>query len=103
VTNNLNHLAVVCFMQGNLAVAETLYVQVFHDFEEQWEPEHLGIAQCLENLADLYTEQHRYAEARPLYQRALHIYQQHLDSAHPQIQATREAYQQCLYNENKLR
>ena len=37
----------------------------------------------LNNLANLYAEQGKYAEAEPLYQRALHIWEQQLGPEHP--------------------
>ena len=97
LAQSLNHVAVACYLQGNLAVAEPLYLCVLKNFEEILGPDHIGVAQCLENLALLYTDQARYREAQSLYQRALLIYQKHLEPMHPQIQATYEAYQRCQH------
>ncbi len=46
-----------------------------------WIPEHPDVAQSLNNLAELYRVQGRYAEAEPLYQRALAIREKALGMA----------------------
>ncbi len=43
------------------------------------------MAASLNNLAELYGGQGRYAEAEPLYERALEIYEKALGSAHPKV------------------
>lgn len=48
-------------------------------------PNHLDLAQSLNNLAALYNDRKMYAKAEPLYERALKIRQQHLNSEHPSI------------------
>ena len=47
-------------------------------------PDHPDVAFPLTSLAILYTEQGKYAEAEPLYQRALRIWEQALGPDHPQ-------------------
>ena len=44
-------------------------------FEKTLGPEHPGVATALNNLAALYLAQGKYAEAEPLYQRALAIWE----------------------------
>ncbi len=48
-------------------------------------PDHPDVGITLTNLANLYTEQGKYAEAEPLYQRALRIWEQALGPDHPQV------------------
>ncbi len=43
------------------------------------------MAYPLNDLANLYREQGKYAQAEPLYQRALHIWEQALGPDHPQV------------------
>ena len=54
------------------------------------------MAACLHNLAQLYLRQHRYAQAEPLYKRALAIWEKTLRPDHPQIGDTLEEYTQLL-------
>ena len=46
-------------------------------------PDHPDVATALNNLAELYREQGRYAEAAPLYKRSLAIYEKGLGPDHP--------------------
>jgi len=48
-------------------------------------PEHPNVANLLNNLALLYDEQGKYAEAEPLYQRALKIDEKALGPEHPTV------------------
>jgi tetratricopeptide (TPR) repeat protein len=43
---------------------------------------------CLNNLAVVYTHQERYAEAEPVFQRVLRIYEQALGPDHPRYART---------------
>ena len=56
---------------------------------ELWEkalgPEHPSVGSSLNNLAELYRSQGRYAEAEPLYQRALVAHEKALGHAHPDV------------------
>ncbi len=54
-------------------------------YTEQSGPEHPDMADPLNNLAIIYFEQGRYAEAEPLYQRALRIREQRLGPEHPRV------------------
>ena len=51
--------------------------------EQALGPDHPDVAYPLNNLAILYKEQGKYAEAEPLYQRALRIREQTLGPDHP--------------------
>ena len=50
----------------------------------------------LNNLAVLYKDMGRYAEAEPLYQRALTIFAQALGPTHPKVVTCRQNYAQLL-------
>jgi len=50
----------------------------------------------LNNLAILYKAAGRYAEAEPLYQRALTIFEAALGPAHPKVLTCRQNYTQLL-------
>ena len=55
--------------------------------------EHPDVATSLNNLANLYSSQGRYAEAEPLYQEALKIAEGHLGVNHPNTITIRENLQ----------
>ena len=50
--------------------------------EKRPRPEHPDLSTTLNNLATLYTDQHQYAKAEPLYQRALAILERVWRSEH---------------------
>ena len=49
---------------------------------------HPSVATSLNNLASLYSDQGRYAEAEPLHKEALEMRKQLLGSAHPDVAST---------------
>ena len=51
-------------------------------------PDHPDVATMLNNLALLYDNQGRYAEAEPLFRRSLAIYEKALDPDHPLVATT---------------
>ncbi len=59
--------------------------------------EHRDVANSLNNLAELYRAQGNYAQAEPLYQRALAIWQKALGPEHPQVAMVLENYTVLLY------
>ncbi len=59
-------------------------------------PDHPDTATTLNNLALLYSDQGKYAQAEPLYQRALAIYEQAFDPDHPYIATVLENYARLL-------
>jgi tetratricopeptide (TPR) repeat protein len=59
-------------------------------------PSHPEVAKVLNNLAALYSLQHRYSEAEPLYQRALAIREETLGPDHPDLASTLNGYAQLL-------
>jgi tetratricopeptide (TPR) repeat protein len=48
----------------------------------------LQVATALANLAILYNQQNEFAKAQPLYERALHIFETHYGSDHPEVAHT---------------
>ena len=61
------------------------------------EPVHPDLADTLHNLALLYVNQGRHAEAEPLYQQALVIYEKALGPDHPSLATTLENYASLLH------
>ena len=55
-------------------------------------PEHPDVAASLNNLAVLYDDQGKYAQAEPLYQRALAIVEKALGPEHPHVATSLETY-----------
>ncbi len=59
-------------------------------------PEHPDVATSLNNLAELYKAQGNYAEAEPLYQRSLAIWEKALGPEHPDVATSLENYAALL-------
>ena len=64
--------------------------------EKKLGEKHLDVAQSLNNLASLYESQGKYAEAEPLYQRAIAIFLEKLGENHPNTQTVTMNYYQML-------
>lgn len=66
------------------------FVQPIHMLADahQGKTERHLLAEPLQGLAQVYTEQGKYEQAGPLYQRALALRQQHLGSEHPSVAET---------------
>ncbi|TYT69811.1 tetratricopeptide repeat protein, partial [Microcystis aeruginosa] len=60
--------------------------------EQLLQENHPDVATSLNNLAELYKYQGRYAEAEPLYVRAIAIYQERLGENHPHTQTVRQNF-----------
>jgi tetratricopeptide (TPR) repeat protein len=54
------------------------------------------VANSLNNLAGLYHDQGKFAEAEPLLQRALKIFEEWLGSEHPTTRKSRKNYEALL-------
>ena len=63
--------------------------------------EHRDVANSLNNLAELYRAQGNYAQAEPLYQRALTIWEKALGPEHPQVATVLENYAALLHKLNR--
>ncbi|MGH7204581.1 MAG: tetratricopeptide repeat protein [Nitrospiraceae bacterium] len=72
------------FQQGRYAEAETLWESALKD-AESFQPEDPRLVVSLKNLAQLYDDQKKYADAEPLYQRLLAIDEKTLGPDHPDV------------------
>ncbi|MCH6577531.1 MAG: tetratricopeptide repeat protein, partial [Proteobacteria bacterium] len=75
---------VQAYQQGNYPEAEKQLVGALKEAEE-FGPQDPRLATSLNNLAELYRAQGRYAEAEPLYKRALAIDEKALGPEHPDV------------------
>jgi len=75
------------FQQGRYAEAETLWKSALKD-AESFPPEDPRLVVSLKNLAQLYDDQKKSAEAEPLYQRLLAIEEKRLGPDHPDLATT---------------
>ena len=57
----------------------------WRSMEKSLGPNHPDVARSLNNLAQLYRDQGRYADAEPLYKRALAIYEKSLGPDHRDV------------------
>ena len=64
--------------------------------EETLGHEHPDVAASLNNLAKVYTDQSRHAEAEPLYKRSISILEKTVDPDHPHMALNLENYAQML-------
>ena len=64
-------------------------------------PDHPSLATNLNSLAFLYHDQRKYAEAEPLYRRALAIIEKAVGPDHPKVTATLESYAALLRKTNR--
>ncbi len=77
-----NTAGIKAYQRGDYVDAEKLWSAALEEAEE-FGVEDPRFATSLNNLAVLYKAQGRYAEAEPLYQRALAIYEKALGPDHP--------------------
>ena len=78
------------FQQGRYVEAAKVGEEALSVAEKKFGPEHLDVATCLSNLAELYRLQGKYAEAEPLYKRSLKIVEKALGPEHPYVATTCE-------------
>jgi tetratricopeptide (TPR) repeat protein len=81
----LNWAGLYLYGRGRYTDAEPLYGRALAIREKTLGPEHLGVANSLNNLAVLYRAQGQYAKAEPLFQRALTIRKKVLGPEHPYL------------------
>ena len=65
--------------------AEPFYQRRWRSRRRPWGPEHPHVALSLNNLAELYHAQGKYAEAEPLIKRALAMLEKVLGPEHPKV------------------
>src|SRR6516165_10526257 len=73
---------------GDEARAEVLFKQALEAKERELGSEHQGIANDLDNLASVYQDQARYADAEPLYKRSLAILEKARGRDDPDVAAS---------------
>ena len=78
--------AVKAYQQADYAQAEKLFLAALKE-AEQFGEQDPRFAASLNNLAELYRAQGKYAQAEPLYQRALAIWEKALGPEHPNVAA----------------
>jgi hypothetical protein len=64
-------------------------------------PEHPQVAATIVDLASLYRDQSRFAQAEPLYQWALTLQRKSLGPDHPDVAESLEAYATLLKQTNR--
>jgi len=79
-----NAAGLTSFEQGNYAEAEEHWKAALKE-AENFGPQDPRLATSLNNLAEIYRAQGRYAEAEPLYQQALAIDEKALGPDHPEV------------------
>ncbi|HET8843673.1 MAG TPA: FxSxx-COOH system tetratricopeptide repeat protein, partial [Ktedonobacteraceae bacterium] len=94
----LNRVGIYLREQALYALAEPLFQQAAHIWEQQGEPD---VASPLYGLAEMYRKQGKYREAEPLFQRALSIQEQLLGPEHPDATQTLNGLATLYMNQGK--
>jgi tetratricopeptide (TPR) repeat protein len=92
--------AAKAYQQADYAQAEKLLLAALQEAEKFGEQDP-RFAASLNNLAELYRVQAKYAQAEPLYQRALAILEKALGPEHPNVAAVLENYAALLHKLNQ--
>ena len=92
--------AVKAYQQADYAQAEKLFLAALKE-AEQFGEQDPRFAASLNNLAELYRAQGKYAQAEPLYQRALAIREKALGPEHPNVATVLENYAALLHKLNR--
>ena len=87
--------ATTAYRQGNYPEAEKRFVAAVEE-AEGFGPQDPRLATSLNDLAVLYEARGRYAEAEPLYKRALAIVEKALGPEHPDVATSLENYAALL-------
>ncbi len=82
--NTLNAAGIEAYQRGDYAEAEQQWRAALKE-AEGFGPQDPRLAASLNNLAELYHAQGRYAEAEPFYERALAIWEKVLGPDHPHV------------------
>ena len=86
---------VPAYQQGNYGEAKK-QLEAGLEIAEGFGPGDTRLATSLNNLAEVYRAQGRYAEAEPFYQRALAIFEKTLGPEHPHVAQSLENYAALL-------
>ena len=92
----LNGAGMEAYERGRYAEAEKLWLAALKE-AKTFVGDDPRLATSLNNLAELYRAQGKYAQAEPLYQRALAIWQKALGPEHPQVAMVLENYAALLH------
>ena len=88
------------YQQGHYEEAENQFVVALKEAEE-FGGQDPRLATSLNNLALVYHEQGKYAEAEPLYRRGLAIQEKALGPEHPNVATSLENYAKLLRKTNR--
>ncbi len=88
------------YQEGRYAEAEKRWLAALEE-AENFGPDDERLATSLSNLAELYRAQGQYAEAEPLYRRALFVLTKALGPDHPNVATTVENYAALLRKLNR--
>lgn len=88
------------FEKGDYAEAQEHFLAALRE-AETFGPQDLRLAATLNNLAALYRAQAKYAEAEPLYRRALTILEESLGPEHPLVARLLDNYAALLRQTNR--
>ena len=95
-----NAAGVKALQQGRYADAEKLLLAAVEE-AEGFGPQDPRLATSLNNMAELYRAQGKYAEAEPLYKRSLAIREKTLGPEHPDVAQGLENYAALLRKTNR--
>ena len=90
-----NAAGMKAYEEGRYAEAEKRWLAALEE-AENFGPDDERLATSLNNLAGLYDNQGKHAEAEPLYQRALAIVEKALAPEHPDLATSLENYARLL-------
>ncbi len=93
--NTLNAAGIEAYQRGDYAEAEKQWSAALKE-AEGFGPQDPRLATSLNNLAELYRAQGRYAEAEPLHKRGLAIREKALGPEHPDVAQSLENYAALL-------
>ncbi len=88
------------YRQGHYGDAEKSIKAALKE-AERFGPQDLQLGTTLNNLAELYRDQGKYAEAVPLYKRSLEITEKALGPEHPTVATSLENYAMLLRKTNR--
>ncbi len=93
--NTLNAAGIEAYQQGNYPEAEKQLAAAVKE-AERFGPQDPRLATSINNLAGLHLVQGKYAEAEPLFKRALTIGEKALGPEHPDVATALENYADLL-------
>jgi tetratricopeptide (TPR) repeat protein len=92
----LSNLAVLYDIQGRFDEAVENYRRVIGIWQSTLGPMHPRVADSLQNLASVYCELEKYAEAEPLFKRAIEIRSEYQDRNPHDLAVLLETYAETL-------